>query len=352
MPLETYVTDIIEGRRKASFISALLYIFSLCFRGVVCLRRFLYKIHFLKQKKVSAPVISIGNITAGGTGKTPLIDLFAKEFSEEGILAILSRGYRSGLEASKQPVCIAKGQGPLFSPDICGDEPYLLSLKNPKMHLWIGKNRLESAKAAIHHGADLLFLDDGLQSLELARDIEIIVIDGQDPLGKGFFLPRGYLRDHPENLQTADLIVINHVKNREDFERVKRRLVKYTKAPFVGMHMKGNPLLLNKKVGAFCAIGKPNHFFNTVNELGATLVDTLVASDHLSFTLEALEGFAIKCKNAGAEFLVCTEKDFIKYPKNLKLSLPVKAIEVSLEIVAGEAHLEALKNKIRTLRKL
>ncbi len=329
MPFENYVVDVIEGRRGA-LLRPVLYTLSLGYRVLSYLHRL-----SMKPQKVNIPVISIGNITAGGTGKTPLIQYLAKKHKN---VAIITRGYRSTL-SSKKPVLICRGKGPLYSSKVCGDEPYLLSLTLPKTYIWIGKNRLKAAKLA-EKKAKVILLDDGMQSYELHRDIEIVVMDGKDLFGKNHFLPRGYLREHPKRLKDADLIVVNHCVN---YEATKKILSAYTDAPIAVMALKPQEVFIGKKVAVFCAIGKPQHFFSTVQELGAEIVDTLVAPDHKPFKVETLKAFWKKCPSA--EYLLCTEKDAVKLPKNI--NLPIRVVKTTVEITQGKEHLENLWKNLK-----
>ncbi len=350
MGIERYVTALIEGRKHSSISLFFLYLFSKVFEWGIKLRHVAYKIHFFKTGQVNAPVISVGNITAGGTGKTPLINHLVQLFLREGKVAIISRGYRSSLECQTTPTAICLGQGPLFSSLICGDEPYLLASFNPTCDLWIGKNRLLAAKMAIQRGVDFIFLDDGMQSLELKRDLEIVVMDGKELFGKGYFLPRGYLREDPKELKKASYIFVNHIQCATEYREAKCQLLPYTQAPVIGIRMHLAERLSGVKAGVFCGLGKPQRFLDTLNEAGVSIIDALIAGDHKSFTVDALEIFAEQCKAKGAEMLLCTEKDAVKLANQVKFSLPIKSVKVSLEVVEGKEHWDALYAKIKSLR--
>src|SRR5579872_2521109 len=254
MNLESYLVTVIEGKRKAELIKPLLYLLSALFKSGAILRHIAYNKGWLRSVSVPIPVISVGNIVAGGTGKTPLIYLLAKELSAFGQVAILSRGYRSKVERENGIVNLSKGEGPLYSAEVCGDEPHWLAEKLPEAWLWVGKNRSNAAKQAEHAGAHYVLLDDGMQYRKLKRNLEIVVMDAKDLFGKGYFLPRGYLRDCPKRLRYADLIVVNHVGDQEEWERIKKELAAFSSAPVVGMRMKLEAAqeLQGKKVGLFC----------------------------------------------------------------------------------------------------
>lgn len=323
MDLESYVLDAMEGRTPGkSVLRALSYLY----RAGVFFRNLAYDKNWIGSDRVDATVISIGNIVAGGTGKTPLVRLLAEEISKERKVAILSRGYRSEIERSNHVACIS----PHDSVEKCGDEPFWLASKLPQVPVWVGKNRLLSAFFASASGSKVLILDDGMQYRKLHRDIEIVVMDGEDLFGKGYFLPRGLLRDAPARLKNADLIMINQAKNQE---RTVQEIAKYTAAPLVFMRMKLDADLKGKRIGLFCAIGKPDKFMEGVRHCGAEIIATFFKRDHDRFTTEELEAFA---KRSKADLLVCTEKDQVKLPSDLHL--PILALEGELEIVSGKEH--------------
>ncbi len=321
-PFETHILDVIEGRKEAPLLKGVLSLLSCPFRGGVFLRNWAYDKGVIPVVKLSCPVVSIGNITAGGTGKTPFIQLLAQELGKNKKVAILTRGYRSQVENSI--VKIEERDAQKF-----GDEPTLLKQKLPQASIWVGKERCKSGELAAKEGAQLILLDDGMQYRALHRDIEIVIVDGRDPLGKGAFLPKGLLRDFPERLKKADLIIASHINNEAEFNACRVQLLPYTQAPIAGIQYRfKNPDLQGKKVGAFCAIAKPERFFQMLKAAGGELVDCLVAPDHAAFPEKQLQAFAERCKALGTEFLVCTEKDQVKV--NSSFSLPVKILEIEI----------------------
>lgn len=324
MDLKNYVRDIIEGRRRGrSVLRALSYFY----RVGVALHNAIYDRGWVRPLKVSIPVISVGNIVVGGTGKTPLVRLLAKQLLEKKKVAVLSRGYKSQAETSLEPLLVTQ-ETPV---EKCGDEPFWLFQKLPLLDIWIAKDRRLSAKKAIEKGAEVIILDDGLQSRELERNKEIIVMHGNDLFGRGFFLPRGFLRDTPRRLKTADLIVVNHAQCQK---KVREELAKYTEAPviFAEMKLRVDASLQGKRVGIFCAIGQPEKFMQAIRDAGAEIVATFFKPDHDPFLPDELISFA---KRSGADMLVCTEKDEVKLPRDFLCQLPILAVEAELEIIAG-----------------
>ena len=311
----------------------------------VSVRHVLYNCGFFKQELVSACVVSVGNIVCGGAGKTPLVQLLVAELSKTKQVAILTRGYRS--RAEKLPGGMRISSENLPSPEECGDEPFLLASSLPGVPLFVGRNRVASAHKAIREGAEVLVLDDGMQHRKLFRTLELVVMDGGDLFGKGKFLPLGRLRDHPYRLKQADAIFINHVHTEEEFESAKNRVKEYSSAHVIGMGYK----IVKKafqKVGLFCALGRPEGFVETVKESGYEVVATQFALDHRPFDLKQLHRFAKRSLEAGAERLVCTQKDAVKLPQNCDLPLPIEVVAGELEIRFGKKHFEEIIKRVGT----
>lgn len=339
MRIETRVIDIIEGKKAAPVTRALLKMMSECYRSGVALRNFAYDF-VLTQTKLSIPVISVGNIVAGGTGKTPFIHYLAKALGESQV-AILSRGYRRN---SKNTV-IVKSE---TTPEECGDEPALLFQKLPKSHIIVGSNRAQSGMIAQTLGAKVILLDDGMQHRQLHRNIEIGVMDARDLFGRGHFLPRGFLRDSPKRLSKVDLIILNGVKDEEHLESLTSRIRHYTEAPITAMELvvENNIELASKKVGLFCAIAAPDRFKDTLRNMGCDIILKEIKADHLPFTQEEIERLAILAHDQGAQCLVCTEKDRVKLPKDLKVSIPLVVAKIALKPTFGKHHLEKIIHEV------
>ncbi len=333
MTLESYVLEVMSGKRKGK---TLLHMLSYLYRGGVALRNLAYDAKVFSSAKVKAPVISIGNIVAGGTGKTPLVKMLAEELSKTLKVAILSRGYKSKIENSGDVLCIHSGT-PV---EICGDEPFWLARYLPNVAVWVGKNRKESARQAIEKGAEVILLDDGMQYRDLHRDVEIVVMDGEDLFGKGYFLPRGLLRDDPARLKKASLIVINDAKCHK---KIKEKLSLYTNAPVMFVRMNIQEDLKGKRACVFCAIGKPTRFLQSVKDAGADVLSTFFKPDHDPFFPEELTLFA---KKSGADVIVCTQKDYVKLPRHFSCSLPVLPLQGEFEIVSGKEEWQKLKGRL------
>lgn len=360
--IERYFLQVIRGKRPgflAAFIRFILLLASYLFKLAANCRNWAFDHGWLRRYCPPVPlVVSIGNIVMGGTGKTPVTLLLAKEFYDSFPIAILSRGYRSAAEKMAQPICLCNSHGPLYPASFCGDEPFLLAQNLPKAFIFVGKNRHKSSIMAAKAGAKLILLDDGMQHRRLSRDLDIVVMDAGDLFGQGYHLPRGFLREDAHSLSRVHLIVLNHVTSREQFAEAKAQIARYTAAPVVGTHLQVSNIfdfegqkidtLLNKKVGVFCGIANPEYFKKTVEGLGAKVIANYCVSDHQHFESATLENFSKNCQQEGAELLICTEKDRVKFSGPLALSLPVAWLQIELSIVEGKDLWDAFISKAKS----
>jgi tetraacyldisaccharide 4'-kinase len=339
--MEREILQVIEGEKKAPLLQALLRGMSCGFHAGVMLKNFAYDAGLLEPVRAALPVVSIGNIVAGGTGKTPFVLFLAKELLKICKVAIISRGYRSQTEKTKEVVQVQSSSCPMQ----CGDEPLFLARKLEEAPVFVGKRRKAAAQLAAAQGAKIILLDDGMQHRKLFRDVEIVVLDGSDLFGKGFYLPRGFLRDSPKRLKEADYLVVNGMQ-----KGCQEALQKWSKAPLIGVQtfLANGDEIRGKKVGLFCAIARPARFVKSVQEAGAEVVETLTALDHSRITEQELQEFGARCKTKGAECLVCTEKDGVKYSLALDLSLPVIILQAELKIVFGQDNFSKLMEQIRS----
>lgn len=322
--------------REISFKPNKGVLFLLCalsqvYKSLIYIRHYLFYKNLLQQKRVSKPVISIGSIIAGGTGKTPLTYLLAKHLNRS--VAILNGGYRAK-EKVKNP---RKIRSPLE-----GDEAYFLAQKLPFASVYVGKKRIKSAQIAEKEAIDYILLDDGMQHRYLARDIDIVTLHIDHLLGGNYFLPRGLLRDSPRRLEKVDAIFVNGVKTESDLNRVKADLKTYTKAPLIGFDYKivNQEQVAGKKIGVFCGIAHPFYFFQALKSLGCQIVQSKVLPDHAYF--DRLDTFSDEVFAKGGECIVCTEKDFVKIrdPQNI---VPLRIEPV---ITAGKKEFDHLLIKI------
>lgn len=294
----------------------------LCTAGT--LRHFAYDKGLFHSEKPPLPVISVGNIQVGGTGKTPFVHLLAERLSKTLKVAIASRGYRSAAEQLKEPLLVS----PDFDAAICGDEPLLLARKLPQVEVFVGPDRVASAKLAKSRGAELLILDDGMQHRRIGRDLDIALVSADDPFG-------GLLRDRPKRLRQVDLIACIGIRDEAHFSLFKEKMARFSSAPVVGLKrtLKNGSAIAHKRVALFCAIARPESFVKSVEELGCEIVYKAFLPDHRR--LSNWESFVHKAQESGAELLICTEKDAVKLPHS-----PFLPIEMELTAQFDAHHLE------------
>lgn len=347
MDLENTILKLIRGEKRAPVTMGVLAGLSYLYRFGVAARNLAYDHQLFSSTLLPVPVVSVGNIIAGGTGKTPLIQLLASHLQDKVKLAILTRGFRSEMEKTGQNKKISSGLGPFYSAQECGDEPYLLAQKT-KAAIWVGADRVSNGQKAIEEGANCLLLDDGMQYRQVKRDVEIVVIDATNPFSKGRFLPWGLLRDCPTRLKKAHWIVVTHVKDEEHFQHVQKGLAPFTSAPLIGtqIEVQNKAVFSPRKVGLFCGIGQPLKFLQTARDLNQEIVDTLFVKDHGFLKNDQLQVFAKRCREQGAEALLCTEKDVVKLSSEHSFDLSIVPVEIRLKIFIGQDNWEMLINHI------
>jgi len=310
----------------------------------------LYRSGFLKTENVGAPVISVGNITAGGTGKTPLVEWAARALAGEGRRAcVLTRGY--GRADERRRVVASDGRSVLADARECGDEPRLLAEKLlGAASVVCDRDRVAAARWAREHlGADAFVLDDGFQHLRIARDLDIVTLDATAPWGGGHLLPRGRLREPPGSLARADCVVITRAELADDLESLRAESVKLSggRAAVISSRVRTRGLtLLNppadspndghegrgvrSDAAAFCAVGNPRAFFEHLRREGFGLLYTRAFADHHAFTQDDVDGVAREAARGGARVLLTTAKDAVKL-RGFNFPLPCYVVEIELE---------------------
>jgi tetraacyldisaccharide 4'-kinase len=371
------IAVILERRygKRASLLRGLLFGLSWLFRGIVQSRIWLYRKRLLREHSPGCLVISIGNLTVGGTGKTPVVEKFARTLQDNGrSVAILSRGYKSrqppllrrlqrkwlGLER-KKPRVVHDGKKLLLDSSFAGDEPFMLARSLGNVVVLVDKDRVKSAMHAVRHmGVDTLILDDGMQYLRLRHRLEICLIDCQAPFGNEFLLPRGTLREPPSNLRRANYIFITKSLpggNAELIARIRTlnrtaEIIECTHQPLYLQNLYSDerkPLefLQGKYVGAISGIAQPASFENKLRDLGATLEITKRFADHHRFTDRELGEFVQRCVRRDLDLVVTTEKDSVRFPRSMPdLELPVYFLRVEIEILSGHESWQQLVQRI------
>ena len=287
-----------------------------------------YKLNWLKKTKVNAKVISIGNLTTGGTGKTPVCISIANYFTEKLNVktAILSRGY-GGKLANTQVNTISDGENIFFSAHMSGDEPYWLAYNAQKTVVLTCKNRIEAAQTAIKkYGAEVIILDDGFQYVKLHRDLNIMLIDGNLKFGNGKLLPQGPLREPLCEINRADVILVmnkraldkNATKNCENFaqnisDKYGKKTIVCNFAPQGIYSLNDNSELFSpSKIYAFAGIGQPRFFFEYLEDKGFEVVKKRIFEDHHLYTTDDIKNIVSEAQKLGAGAVVTTEKDAVK----------------------------------------
>jgi len=283
-----------------SLFPLLLFPLSAIFFLIFFIRKYLYQFNFLKSFKLNVPVIVIGNITLGGTGKTPLIIHLAKELKKNGYHpGIISRGY--GARSISATEVNQKSDI-----DEVGDEPILIQ-KHTHMPVFVSKDRVMAATVLIkkHKKIDVILSDDGIQHYRLMRDVEVLVIDGTRGFGNGYLLPAGPLRELKHKLNDVDAIVCNHKKVIDG-----SYLMKYKSKFLVNLKTK-QKIPLSKvrlsNIHAIAGIGNPDRFFNDLKSLGLVF-NSSAYQDHYRFTKKDF-------KTMGGKNIIMTEKDAVKCEK-------------------------------------
>lgn len=320
---------------------------SILYAAVTRTRLSLYRRGTFHTTKLDCPVISVGNITTGGTGKTPLVEWVARTLYAEGkVVCILTRGY--GRADPHVEVIVSDGYGVLATPSESGDEPYLLATKLAGQVAVISSaNRIEAASTAIKSfRANCFVLDDGFQHLRLARDLNIVTIDATNPWGGGHLLPYGRLRETPESLSRADCVVITRCDQVDDIEDLRTEISRLTdNRPIFRSDMrtsrvsalKNNSEILRSpaRVAAFCAVGNPSSFFKQVRRAGFELALEKSFPDHHIYSQDEIDSIVRSAKDAGADALLTTAKDAVKL-RSMSFSLPCYVLEIEMWIENGE----------------
>ncbi|GAB4265938.1 MAG: tetraacyldisaccharide 4'-kinase [Deferrisomatales bacterium] len=313
------------------------------------LRRWAYRRGTLRADRPGVPVISVGNITAGGTGKTPCVEAVCRILVDQGLRpAVLSRGYGGRYRSAWAPV--SDGTDLLMDPADAGDEPVLLARRLPGVPVLVARDRRVAAREAVaRYGAQVLVLDDGFQHLRLARDLDVVTLDARHPFGNGHCFPRGLLREPPRALRDADLVLLTRTRraNANRLETVREAVHRFhpgvpvlrtTHAPLAVVDLHTGALLpldhlKGLKVLAFAAIGTPEAFFEELQGLGARVLEAVPYPDHHRYSeadLEQLENWA---RLMNAEALVTTEKDAVRLAPHLPLQRPVLATRITMEVL-------------------
>jgi len=307
----------------------------------VAARNAAYHAGWLAVEAAPLPVISVGNLTLGGTGKTPLVAWVARHLAAAGAPpAIVSRGYGA-------------------KPGETSDEAAELAILLPNVPHIANRRRAAGARAAAAHGVRAIVLDDGFQHRRLARDLDIVAIDATDPFGCGHLFPRGLLREPLAGLARAQVAVLTRA---DSIDASRRQEIRHSFAracrgrlPATWVEAAHRPLRLRSatgatepletlrgaRVAAFAGIGNPAAFRGAIESLGATLVGFRAFPDHHAYDAPDRESLGAWARDLAADRIVTTLKDLVKVRTDALGGLPLGAIEIAITILSGEAELEA-----------
>ncbi|WP_027339487.1 tetraacyldisaccharide 4'-kinase [Halonatronum saccharophilum] len=369
MKLENYLIEVIEGKRSgllAKLIIVILALGAYLYRAIIVLRTKLYDIGLKKSKKLQAKVISVGNITVGGTGKTPVVELLSRRLIKDGYkVLILNRGYKGGF--SGQVGLVSNEKQIFMSAKEAGDEPYMMAKSLPGIPIIVGPNRLQTGQYAIDNfDPDFIILDDGFQHLQVKRDYDIVVIDATNPFDNEYLLPRGKLREPLVNLKRAHLFLLTKVDqvNENKLKEISKRLVGFNPAApiiktkhrpdylrFLGETKRKDIDLKEESVFAFSGIGNPKSFEKTLESLGATVVGKLRFEDHHSYTKEEVIEIFTLASHSGAERIITTEKDAVSIDKELvdeiiQEKIPLEVLGIRVELLDDNYKFEELISRL------
>lgn len=374
---EHYTIDVIFGRREgvratvfAGFLQGLSYLFS----GIAQSRLWLYQKRILHDQPLGCLVVVVGNLTVGGTGKTPVVEKFAAALRDRGRkVAILSRGYRSKsapmwkkwwyrLSHTEEPPprIVSDGNRVLLDSETAGDEPYMLARNLPGVLVIVDKNRVKAGAYAIKKfGCDTLILDDGFQYLPLKGRLNLLLVDKTNPFGNGHLLPRGILREPIKHLKRASYVFLTKSDGERDLE-LEELIQKHN--PGVDMiecaHRpqylqrfgsdERQPLdwLDGKRVGAFSGIAVPESFEKFVRDLGGRIQFTRRFLDHYRFTSEDFVELFTEGIEQKVEFIVTTEKDAVRLPEGLPCAVPIYYLRLEIDIIRGAADFDEAVERI------
>jgi len=333
------------GHRLLEALFAPLEAAALIYGVAQAVRLWSYRAGLRKTKRLGCPVISVGNLTWGGTGKTPAVMMIAELLKSRGIrVAVVSRGYKGAGEARVNVV--SDGTRVLLTPTAAGDEPFLLAEHLRGVPVLTSRRRYLAARYAwSKFQVDAVVLDDGFQHLELARDVNILLIDATNPWGNGKLIPRGMLREPISQMSRADAVLLtkcNHPKARAIAEVIPRtvqpaELFRSTYTPRALVNLYTNTLaephtLQGKRVYAFCGIADPTSFEAPILALGARLAGFRAYPDHYNYTAEDLELLEGEATMKDAELIVTTGKDGAKIKGFLPRKLPFFQLDAELEL--------------------
>jgi len=339
--------------RKYWFIRLILYPLSVLYGIISDLRNLGYSAGIFTRWKCDVPVISIGNMIAGGTGKTPFtmlcIDLLKEQYQQ---IVVVSRGYQ---RKSKGLQIVSDGQGTVIPAEMGGDEPVMIATKYPQVPVIVSENRKEGIKQAVNgYRADLILLDDAFQHRKVARSCDLLLINGGRDLNRERLLPLGDLRERLKHLRRADIVLLN--TSQGTLSKEDRGLLNFLyKGPVFDCHFRPKTLvnsrlekiadiniLRGKSAYLLCAIAAPDQFVETIAQLGAEIQKIHIFPDHHFFTTEDYEQIKDQYQALKCDYLLCTEKDMVKLETSFLKGLNLVAVGLQGEVINSKSFVDKL----------
>ncbi|MCI6159520.1 MAG: tetraacyldisaccharide 4'-kinase [Selenomonadaceae bacterium] len=362
--LQTYFIDLVHSKEVHGvgmhLLMGVLYVFSLIYASLVNLKLAGYHLGVLKKEKLDCFVISLGNVTVGGTGKTPTAQRLAKDIRDMGYkVVILNRGYRAKWHGDVG--IVSDGRKLYMDAKEAGDEAFMLAKHLPQVPVLIGAERAKTGRYAIEHfGAEVAILDDGYQHWQLHRDLDILLVDAVNVFGNGYILPRGTLREPISHISRADVCLLTKVDQaaegacsyiRDTIHRYNPRasVVESVHQPknfvpledwHVDISGEGEDVskIRGHRIMAVSAIGNPASFEQTLSDLGTVIIESLRYPDHHDYTVHEMQDILEQAENLGAEAIVITEKDAVKIPAEVimaRRNIPIFVICVEVTFKDG-----------------
>ncbi|MBI1871246.1 MAG: tetraacyldisaccharide 4'-kinase [Chlamydiae bacterium] len=358
--IEDKIVRIIKGEakgRKADAVRTVLLTLSKLYGAVVGFRLWMYRHRFFRKIILGCPVISVGNITVGGTGKTPVVEMLARSLSQGGRkVAVLSRGYKKKRKffrknpLSNDIAIVSDGKVIRMNAQEAGDEPYMLARNLDGVCVLVAKNRIRSGSFAIKNlGVDILLLDDGFQYLPIHKTHEILLIDSTNPFGYGYVLPRGLLRESSQELSRANFVFLTKVEKVSDTTALKEEIrhISPTSEILECIHdpkyltrfdtEEKIPLsfLASRKICALSAIAIPEGFEDTLIRLGSQIDLSFRFRDHHRYSRRELREVLTRAREKGIDTVITTEKDAVRIPAVHFEGVKILFLRVEIKIVKG-----------------
>jgi tetraacyldisaccharide 4'-kinase len=347
-------------------VKIIAYIISFFYRLIINFRNWLYDHKIFKEVKLPCTVIIVGNITVGGTGKTPCVIMLAQMLQENGFEpAILSRGY--GGKRVNSVNIVSDGRKFLLDSNIAGDEPYLIAKELKNVPVITGVKRIVTGKTAINQfGANVLICDDAMQHRQIFRDINLVLLDSQSLQGNNHILPRGRLREPISELKRAGAILITRANEARQTNDQIENLVQTENIPiFRGIHkpkdiVKGDysaqksiSIIAGKKVCAFCGIANSDSFRKTLSDAQAQVLSFDIFPDHHHYNKNELEKIKARFIDCHADFLISTQKDVARLQEIPEFVNMIYMLRIELEIVpSGESFKKFILDRLAAARQI